>query len=351
MSVLLVAVAGTAWLTGNWVLTALVIGFLFGFAMQRGGFCGSSILSLFVLEKDPRPMLGAGIAICVAMLGFALMAALGWVSPSPKGFALLPAIVGGAVFGVGMVLAGGCVSGSLFKAGEGRVGSMLALLGIGVGTNMAGPGLLGPTRKALVATTKDVTVQAGAADTLGVGYALLGTLVGVAGLSVAVVAYRRRGGSIAFPLRGRWSYASAGLFIGVLGWFAFLSSAASGRNYPLGVTHGVMALLSEVVGGQTPVKLWLALEVAAIVAGSAFAAWLLGELKLRSLDPSALIVAFLGGVLVGAGAVCGSGCFVGNVLSGWALLSWHSLLFGVVMILANWATTAVYLRGDLGAAR
>ena len=58
---LLAALVGAAWVTANWVLTGLAVGFLFGFAMQRAGFCGSSILSLFVLEKDARPMLGATV--------------------------------------------------------------------------------------------------------------------------------------------------------------------------------------------------------------------------------------------------------------------------------------------------
>ena len=47
----LAGLTATAGLTGKWVLTAIVIGFLFGFAMQRASFCGSSILSLFVLER------------------------------------------------------------------------------------------------------------------------------------------------------------------------------------------------------------------------------------------------------------------------------------------------------------
>jgi len=348
----LAGLTATAGITGQWVLTAIVIGFLFGFAMQRASFCGSSILSLFVLERDSRPVVGAGIAILVAMLGFAGMSALGWVVPNPKPFALLPAVVGGLVFGVGMVLAGGCVSGSLFKAGEGRVASMLALLGIGVGTNMAGPGLMGATRKAVVAATEGVELPAGVHTVFGLGYGVLGAVVAVVGLLLLWGLSRRskatrdvdRAEASSFLVRP-WSYITAGVFIGVLGWFAYLSSAASGRNYPLGVTHGVMALFSLVVGGKTAVKLWLALEVAAIVAGSAFSAWLRNGLRLRSVDPAALIVAFVGGVLVGAGAVCGSGCFVGNMLSGWALFSWHSLLFGVTAILANWATTILYLRG------
>jgi hypothetical protein len=49
--------------------------------------------------------------------------------------------------------------------------------------------------------------------------------------------------------------------------------------------------------------------------------------------------------LVGAGAALATGCVIGNILSGLALMSVGMLLFGVVTVLANWATTLVYLRG------
>jgi hypothetical protein len=189
---------------------------------------------------------------------------------------------------------------------------------------------------------------------MGFSYSAVALAVGTASLAILVSILtrqrKRNSEETRKPLFERlttssWSPATAGAFIGVLGWLAYLSSAACGRNYPLGVTHGVMALFSLVVGGGTAVKWWLALEVMAIVAGSTTSAWMRGELKLRSADAATLLVALLGGVLTGAGAVLGSGCFVGNILSGWPMLSLHSLLFGMLAILANWATTVLYLRG------
>jgi len=56
-------------------------------------------------------------------------------------------------------------------------------------------------------------------------------------------------------------------------------------------------------------------------------------------------VAAAGGFLVGTGAALATGCVIGNILSGWALMSLGAFLFGVVTILANWATTLLYLRG------
>ncbi|MCK4858081.1 MAG: YeeE/YedE family protein, partial [candidate division Zixibacteria bacterium] len=42
----------------------------------------------------------------------------------------LPAIIGGVVFGLGMVLSGGCVVGSLWRAGEGHIKLWASVVGM-----------------------------------------------------------------------------------------------------------------------------------------------------------------------------------------------------------------------------
>jgi hypothetical protein len=56
-------------------------------------------------------------------------------------------------------------------------------------------------------------------------------------------------------------------------------------------------------------------------------------------------MAFVGGLLVGAGLAFGFGCTIGHIMSGWALMSVGSLIFGVTLILSGWVTTYYYLRG------
>ncbi len=76
-------------------------------------------------------------------------------------------------------------------------------------------------------------------------------------------------------------------------------------------------------------------------------AWVSGRLsgsRLLPKPPEQTVVAFFGGILVGLGVAIGLGCNVGHVLSGWALMSVGSLIFGVSMILGNWVTTYLYLR-------
>ena len=70
-----------------------------------------------------------------------------------------------------------------------------------------------------------------------------------------------------------------------------------------------------------------------------------GQAKLKPKPPDEILIALIGGVLVGTGAAFATGCVVGNIMSGWALMSVGMLIFGVTTILANWATTYLYLMG------
>lgn len=338
-------------MTAASIAGALVVGLAFGFALQRGSFCGSSLLSTVVLHRDGKGMVGILAAISVSMLGFAVMAPLGWLVPNPSPMRLASAVVGGTVFGVGMVLAGGCVTGTLYKAAEGRLTSMLALIGIGFGALVVDKGILASTKKALAVATKEIRPEAGLHDIVGVSYTVAGLVLGGLGLLVVViwaVQHRPAGGpdfSAKKLVSGGWSPVTAGAVVGLLGWAAYLLSAAAGRNYPLGGLGGVKSAASWAVSGEFSGSNWMVLLVVGILAGSVVSAALRRGLKLRSADAATLLIALLGGVLVGMGAAVGRGCFIGNNISGLALLSLHSVVFAACTVLANWVTTILYLRG------
>jgi hypothetical protein len=215
----------------------------------------------------------------------------------------------------------------------------------------------------------------------GLPFWLLALLITVTTLIGVVVVRRRRGNSggagessdprqVGRLLTRSWRPWQAGIAIGLLALPAYLSSAATGRNYPLGVTHGVLfasvlvtdAPVQHVVGPKlsaadpaagasvrpTPHKKvvwWLVLLVGGVMVGSNISGRMSGQARLLPKPPDQVLVAILGGFLVGAGAALATGCVIGNILSGWALMSVGMVLFGVVTILANWGTTVLYLRG------
>ena len=122
-----------------------LFGLAFGFVLQRSRFCFASAFRDLFLLGDARVMKGVIAGLAVATAGFTVLMArllpeVGFGS-LPPGATVLPlgihTVLGGVLFGIGMVLAGGCTSGSLYRAGEGYVGSMVALLGIMLGLEVS----------------------------------------------------------------------------------------------------------------------------------------------------------------------------------------------------------------------
>src|ERR671919_141113 len=122
-----------------------LFGLAFGFVLQRSRFCFTSAFRDLFLLGDARVMKGILAGLAVATAGFAVLMArllpdVGFGSV-PPGATVLPlgvhTLLGGTLFGIGMVLGGGCTSGSLYRAGEGYVGSMVALVGIMLGLEIS----------------------------------------------------------------------------------------------------------------------------------------------------------------------------------------------------------------------
>jgi len=386
----LILLTMVAAVTRVWVLTAIPVGFLFGFFLQKGALCGAAALSEVVVFRDRAKVAGLWVAIVVSMVGFAAIEAAGWVQLAPKPMIWMSALVGGVVFGVGTVLAGGCISGCLFKSAEGNLNSMAALGGIALGVGIVETGPLHSLSLAMMGHVvkgvggKPVTL----ASVTGLPYWLLALII--AGATAAVVLWQRqrrqpsriKPDAVPKPFLTRaWKPWQAGLAIGLLAAPAYLSSAATGRNYPLGVTHGVLQiyqLLTEtnvkhvwrapVAPPATPatasaptapvpiapappvvpakvINWWLVLVVLSLPLGSWVSARMGGPVTLTPRPPLQTVIAFFGGILVGVGAAFATGCVVGNILSGWALMSVGMLIFGVATALGNWAASYIYLAG------
>jgi len=419
------AVALAAWLR-LWVLTAIPIGFLLGFLLQKGELCSASAFSEVLLMRDGRKLFGFWVAVVVSMVGFAVLNLLGLVPLEAKPIPWLDALVGGLIFGVGMVLAGGCVSGCLFKAGTGNINSMAALIGVTIGVAVLQYGPLQRVHAALFADARRQETAATLPSVTGLPYWVLALVFALATLVLALWLRSRRrpaaGGTVGRStglLSRSWKPWQAGIAIGLLATLAYVSSLASGRKYPLCVYGGVSQLQAlatdqgffhvwkrrppkpaSVVGRRRPgcgcarsklssalsdpparmakcgaaalfpleerpqsrasappgmarspgkkVVWWMVILVVFVVLGSWVSAMLSGQARLLPKPPEQTIWAFLGGILVGIGAALASGCSIGNILSGGALMSASALVFGAAALLGNWGATYFYLMGGRG---
>jgi len=109
----------------------LWFGLIYGMSLQYGRFCMASACRDLFAVGVPRMAVGIMIALALFSLVSALVTGAGksTFGPSPMGWHV---VIGGLIFGFGMVFAGGCASGSLYKSGEGSMAAWLVVLSISV---------------------------------------------------------------------------------------------------------------------------------------------------------------------------------------------------------------------------
>ena len=346
------------------LFTGLGLGIVFGFALQRGRFCMNSAFRDIVVLKDYDLLKAVGVALLVSMVGFELLAMAGVITLNPKPLLWGANILGGLIFGIGMVLAGGCASGVTYRAGEGMMGALAAIAGFSLAGLMAAMGLLNPLVKSLQEGTK-VTAADGSSLTLA---SVLGLPHWVLAFGIPIVAvvlyvlFGRNKEEYAYEsdeelslseriFKRGWGWMATGVAIGLIGVAAFPLSAAAGRNYPLGITGGWVGFSRTLVTGENLIS-WEVLLVLGVVLGGFIAAFIAGEFALRAPSPKVMLQTFGGGALMGFGAVCASGCNVGHILSGVPQLSMGSIVGGISIVLGAWfAAYLLFVRPQQAAVR
>jgi uncharacterized protein len=301
-------------------LPALVAGTATGAVMARGGLCFNRAVR-HASERRPTLLRAFAIAVAAQLLLLPLLVAAD-VDPLERatgagGPALLPVaqVAGGLCFGVGMALAGGCVTGMLWKAGTGATALAIAIGGFAAGELIIrGPG------EDVIATLDDAA-RPDTPDLLG----YTGPALAIGAIGLALLLRRRRDGAV------------AGLALGVVAAAAWIAADLAGYGYGLGfvgAADGTRATLES--GGDLPFQLFLA---AGVVAGAALA----GPRRPSMPDRARATRALAGGLLMGAGGSIAHGCNIGHGLTGVPLLSLGSLLAVSCMAVGALATWRLLL--------
>ncbi|MGV0335055.1 YeeE/YedE thiosulfate transporter family protein [Corynebacterium kroppenstedtii] len=322
------------------LITGLVLGTVLGYVMQRGRFCVTGMLRDIFTLKTWRGFVVLLVVIAVHAVGLAALTSLGVITPEVDDFAPLAVIIGGFLFGVGIVLAGGCASGTWYRSGEGLVGSWIALLTYGLSAAAMKAGALKGMNSALREYTVPLTTIQ---QSLGVSTWALALPLAVltafivakfvraeaAQPKIAQLAAKKTG--LAHLLAEKpWHVYTTGAIVGVLGVIAWPLSAATGRNDGLGITTPSSDLVRFVTTGDVTRINWGALLVLGILIGSYLAAKASGEFRVRVPSGTQSVRPVAGGVLMGVGAAWAGGCTVGNGMVQTSLFSyqgWVALLF------------------------
>jgi len=120
---------------------ALLLGFLFGFFLERAGFSSARKLTAQFYFKDFAVLKVMFTAIVVAMLGIAYFSFVGWLDMSqvfvPPTF-IWPQMVGGLLLGTGFIIGGYCPGTSVVAAAIGKIDALLFIVGIFIGIFLFG---------------------------------------------------------------------------------------------------------------------------------------------------------------------------------------------------------------------
>jgi uncharacterized membrane protein YedE/YeeE len=335
---------------GTLAVGALLIGVVFGFMAQRSRFC----LRSAVIEFS-RNHLGGKLTVWLFAFATAVgvtqaLAWVGWFDASnarqiaARG-SLSGAAVGGALFGVGMILARGCSSRLLVLASQGNLRALLSGLIFAVTAQAALTGALSPLRLAI---SEWWTIDGGGARDLiartGIGHggALLFALVWL----IAAIFWARRQ---RVPVWGWAGAIGVGLTIAAAWWFTYAMSMVAFDPHPiqsLSFTGPSSEVLSRVLFvTDKPVSFDLGL-VPGVFLGSFLAAALFGELKLEGFEGGASMRRYIiGAMCMGFGGMLAGGCAVGAGLSGAAVFtatSWVTLctMWAAAMVTDRWIDQA-----------
>ena len=339
-------------LTATVLWAAFALAVAFGAIAQRTHFCTMGAVADIVNLGDWTRMRMWVLAIAVAMIGFNAMVAAGWVQAANTVYAgpsllWLSNIVGGLLFGIGMVLASGCGSKTLVRVGGGNLKSLVVLFVLAVAAYA--------TMRGVFAVARVATLDA-AVITLPTGQDLPSLLAHASGASRQSMAL----------------WVGGGLGLLLLGWVLWRPEGRAGEVLLAGVGIGAVIIGVWWVSGRLgflaehPVTLeesflatnsrrmeslsfvapvaytmdWLILfsdtsrvltlgivSVLGVMLGSAGVALAGGSFRWEGFagaeDTANHVV---GALLMGAGGVTAVGCTVGQGLSGVSTLALGSFL-------------------------
>ena len=315
-------------------LTGLIIGLLFGICAQRSRFCLRSAVVEFWNRQGTAKLAIWLFAFSSAIVATQLFITQGWLDVSQArqlstAGSLSGALVGGLLFGIGMILARGCSSRMLVLAANGNLRALLTGLIFAVAAQASLSGVLSPARTWISGLW---TIEGGAARDLLATFHLGhygGLVFGLVWLATAIHFAQR-----ARLSRREWLGAiGVGVMIAIAWLLTFQIGSQSFEIIPVqslsftGPSADMLMLVLSPPGQPWDFDIGL---VPGVVLGS-FLAGLWGkELKLEGFKDGHSMRRYIAGALcMGFGGMLAGGCAVGAGVSGaavFALTAWLALI-------------------------
>lgn len=346
----------------------LLIGVFAGLVMHRSDYCIAGMFRDFFLFRDRFMLRTLILLIVCSMVFFEITRHAGLLKYYPFpiiGSPSLTNFLGGIVFGIGMVLAGGCVVGTLYKMGGGSFLSALAFFGLIVGS-----GIYAEIHPHWALFAKKTSFWQGTVtlpQLLNIDPVFLVSAMAIVSL-LFFFRWRQHGGMVrvsyatgylqpwkaavllailgtisyvlvGMPLGVTTSYAKMAAFIEHFVWAEHVKELAFFAAIPLQYTDPLTNTV--LTGGAGPRLDAIALIqfplVFGIVAGSAYSAISLKEFAIHFKVPRRqMVFSFLGGVLLGLASRMVPACNVWHLLGGLPIMAIQSMLFLLGLFPGAW---------------
>lgn len=311
---------------GVLAMGGVLIGLLFGFFAQRSKFCARAAV-IECCDGTWGSRLGVWLlGFAAAILAVQAVVTLELLAPQNSRHLGSPgsisgAIVGGVLFGMGMIMTRGCASRLLILSANGNLRALLSGLVFAVTVQASISGLLAPAR---VWVTSWWMVEGG--PERNVLHFTGQWLAWILGFGLAAMALWRLHKSNDTSTTWHWAGAWVGLCI-ALGW-AFTQAVASVSFEPVAIqslsfsgpsAEWLMRTLSTATAPKFGFDAGL---LPGVFAGSLIASVLFGEFKFEGFQTENKLGHYLtGAILMGFGAVMAGGCTVGSGMTGGAIFS------------------------------
>jgi len=325
-------------------VVALAIGVGVGFAFQRGRTCTNTAFRNLLLIRNGELSIIIVVAVAVEAAGYFLLTLIPNYAfssnPIPLSFIFLP--IGGFIFGLGTVFAGGCAGAVCYRVGEGNGNSLLALIGYVAGIGFLGLGPIAEIFQALGSNSL-VLVNDKTPSLEQFAPRIIWTIIIVLGAGLLLYFfYAKQPEHKLTHLSARWTPPVTGTVLGALGTLTkyFSSLPPIYRNFGLSTVDGIANVAQSIV----TLRLfdWAGFFVIGLIGGSFASSLNLREFEL--IIPSRNdVFRFIGcGFLLGTGAMMAGGCNIGHIFGGIPELGLSSFIALIVMILGNWTGSYIY---------
>lgn len=335
------------------VLGAFFVGaFVLGWISQRTHFCTMGAIADVVNMQDWTRARQWLLAIGTAMIGFAALCSFGLVDPNKTLYATnrwmwLSNLVGGAMFGYGMVIASGCGNKTLVRMGTGNLKSWVVFVVLGISSFAT---LKGITAVLRVNTVDTVALEMTSGAHLGTWLSRVTALP--AQQTLAIAGFVLGGVLLVLVLRHRdfWTFENflasfgVGTLITAMWWVsgqlgflpehpetleAVYLATSSGRIEAFSFVAPIAHTLDWLMFFSDKSKVLTAgvMAVVGVVCGSAVSSLLDRSFRWEGFaNVQDLAYHLVGGVLMGVGGVTALGCTIGQGLSGLSTLSLNAFV-------------------------